>query len=108
MREIVISNTKENSTPVVINTLNTLKNSKNAVIRFERGKYYFTKQGCFEGLFYPSNNASGMKKVIFPIIGFDGLTIDGGGSEFIFCDRVFPFIIQNSKNITLKNFTVDF
>lgn len=108
MKEIVISNTEENLTPIVRNALEQLRDTEEAILRFECGKYYFGKDGSYEGAFYPSNNASGIKKVVFPLIEFDQLTIDGGGSEFIFCDRVFPFIIQSSKNIVLKNFTIDF
>jgi hypothetical protein len=55
-----------------------------------------------------TNNDNGLKRTSFPIIGFEGLEIDGGGSEFIFHDNDFvPFLIEESENIALKNFSVD-
>lgn len=81
---------------------------KNAEIRFEKGVYEFTSEGCFQGKFFPLNNKSGEKKVIFPALNAENLTIDGGGAEFVFTDRCFPFVVSNCKGVTLKNFSVDF
>ena len=54
----------------------------------------------------PSNNKSGEKQVLFPIVGRHGLTLDGGGSTFVVHGKVFPFAVTNSTGITLKNFTM--
>ena len=96
----------ENLTPVIVKYLG--KNIGTKRIVFEKGIYDFHEEGCYRGVFYPSNNQSGEKKVVFPIIGIDNLEIDGNGSTFVFHDRIFPFIVQNSKNVVLKNFTIDF
>lgn len=97
----------KNATPAVIEALNILKGSKNATLCFEAGEYHFFREGSYEGFFAVSNNTSCQKHVIFPIIGFDGLTVDGEGASFIFHEVTFPFIVQGSKNITLKNITTD-
>lgn len=102
---IGIKNTQKNCTPIVTDALCKMQDS---TILFEKGTYMFEKLNCFTGDFYPSNNASGKKNVIFPILNKKNITIDGNGSVFMFCDRIFPFIIQNSENITLRNFTIDF
>lgn len=93
-------------TPTVVSALR--KSNTDVSIQFQKGTYTFYKSGCFDGEFYPSNNIGGLKNVVFPIIDANNVVIDGNGSDFIFCDRVFLFVLKNSKNITLKNFTMDF
>ena len=76
-------------------------------ICFEPGEYHFYPNGTFEKYYYISNNRHGLKQVAFPIIGKKDVTIDGGGSRFIFHGEILPFVVEDSENITLKNFTVD-
>lgn len=108
MNEIMISPINGNATKSVVSALTMIKEDEKNLIRFEKGSYRFFKDGTLEDYFYPSNNTSGRKNVVFPILNIKNLTIDGGGSEFVFCDRIFPFVIQNCENITLKNFSIDF
>lgn len=109
MRTITITNTGGNMTPAVAAVLRGLR-CEPTVIRFAPSAepYRFGREGAHVGEFYPSNNCSGNKQVIFPILGVDDLTIDGGGAEFLFTDRVFPFIIQHSRRIELRDFTISF
>lgn len=108
MNVISISPLNGNATRSVVSALAMIREDEENLIRFEKGSYCFFRDGTLEGNFYPSNNTSGRKNVVFPILNIKNLTIDGAGSEFIFCDRIFPFIIQNCENITLKNFDIDF
>jgi len=77
-------------------------------IFFEKGEYHFFESGCYNSYFTPVCNRSGDKKVIFPILNRKNIVINGNGSLFVFQDRVFPFVIHNCENITLKNFSVTF
>ena len=103
---ITIKKTTENCTPIVVDAIKSAP--KNSVIKFEKGTYHFYPEGAHVGMFYPSNNKSSIKTVIFPILEKDGLTIDGNGSDFLFHGRVYPFIAQKSNNVVYKNFTIDF
>ncbi len=85
-----------------------LDNSKETVIEFEKGTYYFYRKGSKTHKIFASSAPSGYNHVIFPIFHAENVTIDGNGSDFVFCDRIQPFMITNSKNITLKNFHTDF
>lgn len=96
----------ENVTPRVAEFLRGDGTEKKLV--FEKGKYDFYERGTYRGIFYPSNNLSGEKKVVFPMLNLTKVEIDGNGSTFLFHDRIFPFIGQESRNLVLKNFTVDF
>jgi len=76
-------------------------------IRFEPGDYHFSPDGAFEKYYYISNNRHGLKRVAIPIVGKKNITIDGGGSRFIFHGEIVPFVVEDSESIVLKNFTVD-
>lgn len=97
---------RRNRTGEIVEALRTAPDG--SVIRFEPGIYDFFADDAFSGYFCPSCNKSSDKKVIFPVLRKKNITLDGGGAEFIFHDRVFPFIIQDSVGVTLENFSVDF
>ena len=88
--------------------LSALDGCDEAEIRFEKGEYRFCREDCAKRFVYSGCSPNGEKDVAFPIINAKNLTIDGGGADFIFCDRVSQFLIQTSENVTLKNFTMDF
>lgn len=106
--EILITADNGNATLQVSDALKGFNENADNCLIFEKGVYRFYREGCYFGFFAPSNNDPGDKHVVFPIIDKHNLTIDGNGSQFIFCDRVLPFVIQNSSNIVLKNFSIDF
>ena len=76
-------------------------------LQFEPGIYHFHPERAFERLCWMSNNDSGLKRVVFPLSGFENLTIDGGGAEFILHGAITPFALENCRNITLRNFAMD-
>lgn len=98
---------EKNATNIIMQALETAKCKKNSEIFFEKGEYHFRLQGTFKQFYAVSNNESGDKNIVFPIIDFEGLTIDGNGSVFVFHDAVFPFVVDRSKNVVLKNFITD-
>ena len=106
MKEILFKAKDGNRTPEIVELLK--ENRADVKIIFEPKEYHFYRAGCHEGTFYPSNNKYGYKYVVFFISRAKNVTIDGGGATFVFHDRVFPFILQNSQNVKLENFTVDF
>ena len=96
-----------NMTPIVRNALSELRESRDGCLAFERGEYHFYEDGAYERFLAVSNNSYGVKHIAFPIFGYDGLTVDGGGTVFVFHGRVFPFAICDSKGVTLKRFASD-
>ena len=95
-----------NATAYVVKELNRLSET-GGTLRFEPGEYHFYEDGALNGFFTPSNNASGKKRVCFPLLDAHGLTVDGGGAVFVFHGMAFPFIVSESSDVTLCNFTVD-
>ena len=103
MKKIVFSPKRSayNFTPDITKAISELKNGGSII--FETGEYHFYEDGAYEGFFAPSNNESGNKIVIFPLIDCTDIVIDAKRSIFVFHGRVSPFIIKNSRNITVKN-----
>lgn len=78
-------------------------------ITFPVGKYHFYEDSAFVREYYVSNHdQDNPKRVGFAFEHLQNITIDGQGSEFIFHGRMIPFALLHGKNITLKNFSVDF
>ena len=96
----------KNRTPEVVRTL--LQAQDGTVLKFEEGVYDFYEEGAYEGYFVPACNRSSDKKVIFPLLNRNAITIDGSGARFLFHSKVTPFIVQNCKKVTFQNFSVDF
>ncbi|MGN0233802.1 MAG: hypothetical protein ACI4B5_05210 [Bacteroidaceae bacterium] len=75
-------------------------------LMMQTGEYHFHDADALPMLLYPSNNTGGMKRVVFPIVGKRGLTIDGQGSVLCFHGQTFPFALLESSQLTLRNFTL--
>ncbi len=96
------------TTPSVRAALDEARRSKAAKLTFPPGRYDFWPENATEQYLFISNNDEGLKRVIFPLTGMDGLEIDGTGATFIFHGPLVPFLIEGSKGVTLKNFSFDF
>ncbi|WP_316815154.1 right-handed parallel beta-helix repeat-containing protein [Pedobacter nyackensis] len=95
------------ATSSVLSALNACKESKADTLIFPKGKYNFWPDKATEKYMFISNNGDGLKRVVFPLNGFENLVINGQGSEFVFHGYICPFIIDGSKNIQLINFSID-
>ena len=97
-----------NATPAVIDACEKLRDGKPCSIVFEKGTYHFGKEGSHMREMHVTNIIPGVKNFIFDLCGVSDLVIDGNGSDFIFDDIVFQFSLLNCRNVTLKNFNIDF
>ena len=104
---ITLAPNQKNTTPKVIEAIDKLKNSGGGELYFEKGEYHFYKDDAIEQFVAVSNNRSNIKKIIFPIMNADNITINGNGSVFVFHDITSPFYVYKSKNIILKDIIFD-
>lgn len=77
-------------------------------VTFEKGVYHFYPERAYEQFCYISNHNDVLSRIAFMIKDREGIAIDGNGSTFIFHGRIIPFWMENSKNISIKNLTIDF
>ncbi|MBP5638481.1 MAG: hypothetical protein J6X55_03320 [Victivallales bacterium] len=107
MQETIrIPHIEGNATPAIVEACGKIH--PNTLISFEKGIYHFTKDGAHEKDIRGIHIMPGLKQVVFDLDHVENLTIDGNGSEFMFDDILFPFAMIHCRNITLRNFTIDF
>ena len=103
---IKIKHTTKDITNSVREAINSAK-TKNIKIVFEKGIYNFLPEFAQTRFSYITNHGNGDKKVAFRFEDFNGVEIEGNGSEFIFHGQFAPFQFENCKNINVKNITID-
>ena len=106
MRAINLSAPAGNATPLIVRAL--LDASEGDTIRLNGGVWHFYEDGACERYAAPSNNANGIKKIIFPLIDKRNVAVDGGGATLLFHDRVFPFVVSGCEDVRVENVTIDF
>lgn len=85
------------------------KSAKHKTILLPKKEYHFYYDKVFEKELYISNHDQhNPKKVAFYFENLENITLDGNGSRFVFHGTMIPFVLKNCKNVTLKNFSVDF
>lgn len=106
LKEFDIENSSD-ATPVVVEAIKKCKKDGIRKLEFPKGTYHFYPTFAPDRYCAITNNDNGLKRTAFPIIDFDGLEVEGNGSEFIFHGKMIPFIIEDSKNITVKNLSIN-
>lgn len=75
---------------------------------FEKSTYDLRANYAMEHFCYLSNNDFGLKNIAFALINKRNILIDGSGSLLLGTGRILPFYLQNSSQITIKNFEIDY
>ena len=90
-------NTRHDALPALRQVLKACEGQKNVTLLFPKGRYDF----------YAPVPKPSAENVAFQLQQRNGITIDGCGSEFIFHGWMQVANILESKNVELKNFSVD-
>ena len=93
--------------PLVRRALQEVAPNGAAKLVFPPGRHHFWPDQAEERYVFPSNNDPGLKRIAFPLFGFNDLEIDGGGATFVFHGRIVPFVLQDCRNVRLGNFSID-
>ncbi len=97
-----------NAVPFVQKALEAAKGKANAVIFFPKGRYDFWPAHCIEKVYYESNTTvNNPRRCAILLEGLSGVTVDCGESDFVFHDRMQPFTIDKSTDITIKKVSID-
>ena len=97
-----------NAVPAVRRALEACRRGERPVLVFPRGRYDFWPQGSVEKDYFESNTTvSNPKRLGIFIENFTGLTLDGGGSTFVFHDRMQPFTVDRSTHVTIRGCAID-
>jgi hypothetical protein len=100
--------TRKNAVPYIRKALEHCKTNGISTLTFPAGRYDFWPHHSIEKDYFESNTTdNNPKRLAIMIERFDGLTVDGNGSEFVFHDRIQPFTVDSSTNIVIKNLSID-
>jgi hypothetical protein len=97
-----------NAVPYVQKALTECKENPGSVLFFPEGRYDFWPQYCQERNYHESNTTdNNPRRCAILLEHLQGLTIDCGGSEFIFHDRMQPFTVDSCSNIVIRDVSID-
>lgn len=100
--------TRENAVPAVNKALEECRKRSNPVLVFPDGRYDFWPNHASERQYYESNtDVIPLRRCAILIENMENLTVDCGGSDFVFHDRIQPFTIDRSTGVTIKNVSID-
>jgi len=100
--------TGENAIPAIIKALNECKKHSSSVLLFEKGRYDFRIDSTHTRIYFESNTTNDAPKNLAILIeGCNGLTLDGGNSEFVFHGAIQPITVDHSDRITIQNVNID-
>ena len=81
----------------------------NTTIKLQKGVYHFhEKDAVVKELYISNHDQDNPKNVGLYFENLQNVVIDGSGSQFIFHGRMLPVVLADCKNVTLKNFSIDF
>lgn len=79
------------------------------IIRLDKGRYDFQPDSAQRKEYYISNHDQDNPKIVgLALEGYNNLTIDGQGANFIFHGRMLPISLVSNENLSLKNINIDF
>lgn len=94
-------------TPFIYTLLEELPADQPVKVVFPKGTYHFRPEFAAGKYHCITNHDNGFRHFAFPLTGRRAIEIDGGGAEFIFHGRIIPFLIEDSHDVILRNFTID-
>lgn len=101
-------NSRLNAVPYVQKALQACSTHPEATLVFPEGRYDFWADHAIEREYFETNTYDNNPKILAVLLDkMKGLTIEGDGSLFVMHGRMQPFTLDHCKNITLRNFTVD-
>ena len=78
-----------------------------STISLTKGEYHFYAGEAPKLKFRVSNHDQpAVRPVLLPFVGVTNLTVNGNGSKLVFHGKATGVLIQDSKNVTLRNFTI--
>ena len=99
----------QDSTAAVEKAIAFALENHRALVKFPRGRYDFWPAAAAKRRLFISNHDDlAERAVAMPIEHAHGLTLDGGGSEFVFHDSILPVAVADSDGITLRDFSIDY
>ena len=107
-REVVISRGERDVCAAFRKGIDELRREGGGTLRFEKGEYHLDVSGAVPVSLHVSNHDQvPVHPVFLPLTNLVDVTVDGGGSRFVFHGRGMAALVMDTRNVTLRNFSVD-
>ncbi len=97
----------QDATMAIYNAINAAKKHGADTLSIPKGTYHFYPGKAFEDYVEVSNNDNSLKRIAFPFYDIENLVLEGNNSMLIFHGHMEAFELNNCKNITIENITID-
>ncbi len=97
----------EDVTFQMVRLIETLADTPGVTLSFPKGQYEFYPENAKETHRAVANHDNSLKRMAMPLFGCKNITIDGGGSIFMFHGRISPIVLDGAEGAVLKNFSID-
>jgi hypothetical protein len=87
--------------------IEAVQNEPDVTLVFPKGQYDFHPENAVEVHRPVANHDNGLKRMGFPLFKCRNITVDGGGSLFMFHGRMVPVTLESVQGATLKDFSID-
>lgn len=100
-------NTRADATAAVHRAVSALHSGD--TLRFPTGEFHFFRDSAFERELYLSNtDVANPRRVAIPLERLQNIRVEGTrGTRLIFHGRVMPFLIDQCRNLTMRNLEID-
>jgi len=99
---------RDNAVVAVRMALDACRKEPGATLVFPKGRYDFWPDPCIRRVCHESNTHDLNPKTCAMVIeGFESLTVDGGGSLFVFHGQMQPFTVDRCRGIAIRNLRID-
>lgn len=104
----IVANNNESITGKINRLIEEIKDTVPVTIIFPKGRYdFYPDSNYFREYFETNTYDVNPKRLGILIEKKKNITIDGGGSDFVFHGHMQPFTLDNAQNISIKNVNID-
>ena len=95
------------ATPVFRSALEACRKRNASGLKIPAGNWHLYPDQAYEQTLPVANNDPGIKRVVFALDGLKGFTLEGSGARFICHGEMIPISSENSHDLKLHGFTID-
>lgn len=108
LADFLTEETAADATPAVRRALEECVRVDASRLVLPGGELRLRPEEAVEKYQFISNNDASLKKIAFDLDGMSDFTVDGNGTKLLFTGFISPFSLENCRNVTVENLSVDF
>ena len=95
------------ATPALRRAVEACQKQDARVLKIPAGNWHLYPDHAFEQTLAVANNDPGIKRVVLALDNLKDFTLEAAGANFICHGEMIPISAENSRNLTLRGFTID-